>query len=52
MARGLSNYSSDEVRSIMGKNSADIGSIVGYIGAEWVISRENYALVDPPKVGT
>ena len=49
LARGLSNYSSDDVTKILGMNSSEISEILGYVGAEWVISRENYALINPPK---
>ncbi len=45
LARGLSNYSSKELISIIGHKSEDLSSILGYHGPEWVVSRENYALM-------
>lgn len=45
LARGLSNYSSKELLLIIGKKSEEISHLLGYHGTEWVVSRENYALV-------
>lgn len=44
IARGLVNYSSEELRRIQGKHSEDIVSILGYAGAETVVHRDNLAL--------
>jgi glutamate 5-kinase len=45
VARGLVNYSADEVRQIMGKASEDIESILGYVDESVLIHRNNMALV-------
>jgi glutamate 5-kinase len=41
IARGLSNYSSAEVRKIMGKRSDEIPSLLGYSPYEEVVHRDN-----------
>jgi glutamate 5-kinase len=46
IARGLVNYSSSEIRQIQGQHSAKIVSILGYVGAETVIHRDNLVLLD------
>ncbi len=48
LARGLTNYSSKEMSALIGKKSEEIDSILGYHGPEWVISRDNYALLTAP----
>ncbi len=45
IARGLVNYSSAELRQIIGRQSAEIPAILGYIGAETVVHRNNLVLV-------
>lgn len=44
IARGLVNYSDDELRKICGRRSADIAQILGHEGAETVIHRDNLVL--------
>jgi glutamate 5-kinase len=44
IARGLSNYSSEEVRRIMGRHSSEISAILGYAGPEEVIHRDNLVM--------
>lgn len=41
VARGLVNYSSAELKLIQGRRSMEIPSILGYLGAETVIHRDN-----------
>lgn len=41
MARGLVNYSSAELRKIQGCQSEAIPEILGYVGAETVVHRDN-----------
>ena len=45
LARGLSNYSADEVRLIMGQNSGRIAELVGYGGEDELIHRDNLVLL-------
>ncbi|MBD6619026.1 glutamate 5-kinase [Komarekiella sp. 'clone 1'] len=44
IARGLVNYSSDELQKISGRHSREIPTILGYVGAETVIHRDNLVL--------
>jgi glutamate 5-kinase len=44
IARGLVNYSSDELEKIRGCQSREIPTILGYVGAETVIHRDNLVL--------
>jgi len=44
-ARGLVNYNSKELLSIMGKKSSEIYSILGYAGDDEVIHKDNLALI-------
>ncbi|TVP63323.1 MAG: glutamate 5-kinase [Nodularia sp. (in: Bacteria)] len=44
IARGLVNYSSDELQKIRGCHSQEISTILGYVGAETVIHRDNLVL--------
>jgi len=44
IARGLANYSSDEIRQIQGAHSERIADILGYAGAETVVHRDNLVL--------
>ena len=46
IARGLVNYSSDELRQIRGCHSEAIAERLGYGGPETVIHRDNLGLVD------
>jgi glutamate 5-kinase len=45
IARGLVNYSADEVRRIMGRPSEAIESILGYIDEPELIHRDNMIMV-------
>ncbi len=45
IARGLVNYSSDELRQIQGCHSQEIAKILGHAGAETVIHRDNLVLL-------
>ena len=45
VARGLSNYSSEETAKIIGKPSQDIASCLGYVGEDELIHRDK-AFVD------
>ncbi|MBE9199332.1 MULTISPECIES: glutamate 5-kinase [unclassified Nodularia (in: cyanobacteria)] len=44
IARGLVNYSSDELQKIRGCHSREIFTILGYVGVETVIHRDNLVL--------
>jgi glutamate 5-kinase len=44
IARGLVNYSDEDLRKICGHQSADIADLLGYRGAETVIHRDNLVL--------
>jgi glutamate 5-kinase len=44
IARGLVNYSSDELQKIRGCHSREISTILGYVGAETVVHRDNLVL--------
>jgi glutamate 5-kinase len=44
VARGLVNYSSNELQQIRGRQSEEIPAILGYSGAETVIHRDNLVL--------
>ncbi len=46
VAMGLSAYSSDNTEKLIGKNSADIPNILGYIGREEIIHRNDLVMVD------
>lgn len=45
VARGLVNYGSEELHQIQGQRSIDIPQILGYMGAETVIHRDNLVLL-------
>ena len=45
IARGISNYSSAEVRRIMRKPSSEIASILGYVEEVELIHRDNLVLL-------
>lgn len=45
IARGIVNYSSDELKRIGGRHSREIAAILGYEGAETVIHRDNLVLI-------
>ncbi|MGH8001326.1 MAG: glutamate 5-kinase [Brasilonema sp.] len=44
IARGLVNYSSTELQKISGRRSSEIPAILGYVGAETVVHRDNLVL--------
>ncbi|NJM68995.1 MAG: glutamate 5-kinase [Scytonema sp. RU_4_4] len=44
IARGLVNYSSTELEKIRGRRSSEILNILGYVGAETVVHRDNLVL--------
>ncbi|NET49977.1 MAG: glutamate 5-kinase [Merismopedia sp. SIO2A8] len=44
IARGLVNYSSEELQQIRGRKSSEIPAILGYAGAETVVHRDNLVL--------
>ncbi|MDH6062110.1 glutamate 5-kinase [Chrysosporum bergii ANA360D] len=44
IARGLVNYSSQELEKIRGCHSQEISTILGFVGAETVIHRDNLVL--------
>jgi len=46
VARGLTNYSSDQISLIRGKPSRDYAEILGYCGEEEVIHRDNLVLLE------
>jgi glutamate 5-kinase len=45
IARGLINYSSVESRRIIGKASGDIESVLGYVGEQELIHRDNLVIL-------
>ena len=45
VARGLVNYSATESRRIAGKSSADLETILGYLGESEIIHRDNLVLM-------
>ncbi len=45
VARGIVNYSSAELERIQGRHSSEIAAILGYVGAETVIHRDNLVLI-------
>ncbi|KAF0170049.1 MAG: glutamate 5-kinase, partial [Rhodobacteraceae bacterium] len=44
LARGLSAYSSDEAKKIIGKRSAEIETALGYRGRDELVHRDDMAL--------
>lgn len=44
IARGLVNYSSDELQKICGRHSREIPEILGYVGSDTVVHRDNLVL--------
>lgn len=44
IARGLVNFSSDELQKIQGHRSEEIGSLLGYTAPETVVHRDNLVL--------
>ncbi len=46
VARGLVNYSSEELQRIKGRKTAEIPHILGYEGVDTAVHRDNLALLD------
>ena len=46
LAKGLVNYSSDEITKIKGKKSDQIESVLGYKDYDEVIHRDNLAILE------
>jgi glutamate 5-kinase len=46
IARGLANYNADELRMLVGVNSSDIESVLGYVDFTSVVHRDNLVLVE------
>ncbi len=44
-ARGLSSFSSDEVRKIMGRQSNEIGKILGYVSKSEIVHKDDMVIV-------
>ena len=44
-ARGLSNYSADDVEAIKGRQTSQIESVLGYKYYDEVVHRDNMALL-------
>lgn len=47
IARGIVNYSYQDLRKIMGRRSEEIPQLLGYTGADTVIHRDNLVLLPP-----
>lgn len=45
IARGLVNYSDEDLRKICGHRSSDIAKLLGYEGAETIVHRDNMVLI-------
>lgn len=45
LARGIVNYSSNEIRRVMGRTSAAIVDILGYCDEESIVHRDNLVIV-------
>jgi len=46
LAKGLSNYHSFEIEKILGKNSSDIESLLGYKSFDEVVNRDDLVLIN------
>jgi glutamate 5-kinase len=46
IARGIVNYSSSEISQIKGHHSDNIPTLLGYVGAETVVHRDNLVILD------
>jgi glutamate 5-kinase len=47
MGRGIVNYNSHEIEQIKGHRSEEIASLLGYVGAETIIHRDNLVILPP-----
>ncbi|MBI5100808.1 MAG: glutamate 5-kinase [Nitrospirae bacterium] len=45
LAKGLTNYSADDIRKVMGRQSSEIEGILGYKYSEEIIHRDNLVLL-------
>lgn len=45
-ARGLTNYSSEEIQQIQGQQSEHISQILGFEGSDTIVHRDNLVLID------
>jgi glutamate 5-kinase len=45
IARGIVNYSHQELQRILGRRSEEIATILGYAGSDTVIHRDNMVLI-------
>ena len=52
IARGLVNYSDDELRKIYGRRSSDIAELLGYEGTETIVHRDNMVLISGTATGS
>jgi glutamate 5-kinase len=46
LGRGIVNYSSSEIQRIIGVKSKDIATVLGYVGTEFLIHRDNIAIAN------
>jgi len=44
IARGLSNYSSEQIDAIKGLSSKKLADVLGFHGTSEIVSRENIAI--------
>jgi glutamate 5-kinase len=45
LARGIVNYSSEEIDRVKGQHSERIASLLGYMAAETIIHRDNLVIL-------
>ena len=45
IGRALVNYTSTDLRKIIGRQSRDLGELLGYLGAETVADRDNICVL-------
>jgi glutamate 5-kinase len=50
-ARGLSQYSADEVRRLAGRHSRDIEGVLGFSHGDEIVHRDDMAIVTTPAIG-
>jgi len=51
LARGLSAYSSDDARRILGRRSSELPGLLGYRGRDELIHRDDLVLTRRPGKG-
>ncbi|MCP8896920.1 glutamate 5-kinase [Shinella daejeonensis] len=49
IARGLAGYDADEARLIVGRKSAEIAAILGYVGRAAMVHRDDLVMTGAPK---